>query len=97
METLLEQLVGAAKQDAETLKTVTRNDGTSFTTLKGYGIATDDTETFQVYVVPVQQRTRAMREHYRVTFYLRNEWGEWKRTSRDGFVAAVKAGARYAG
>lgn len=43
---------------------------------------------FQVYLVPVSQRTRAMKAHYRVTYYLRNQCGEWKRTSKAQFLEA---------
>lgn len=48
---------------------------------------------FVVFMVPVQQRTRAMRPHFRNAFYIRNAAGNLKRTSKDAFVRAIE-GAR---
>jgi hypothetical protein len=75
-----EQVIDEAIADSQTLETITRADGTSFLSQKNYGYGTDG--RFQVYVVPVQQRTKAMRPHYRVTFYVDN-----KRTNKAAFLA----------
>ncbi len=44
---------------------------------------------FQVYLVPVSQRTRAMKAHYRVTYYLKNQCGDWKRTAKASFLETL--------
>ena len=45
---------------------------------------------FQVYIVPAQQSTRGMREHFPATFYTMDS-GKWKRCNKDAFVAKMDA------
>jgi len=44
---------------------------------------------FQVYLTPVEQRTRSMEPHYRVGYYLLVD-GKWKRTNKAAFVAEME-------
>lgn len=76
----LQRLIEQAKAEADALVTITRADGTTFTGRRNYGCA--DNGTVQVYVIPVEQRTRAMRAHYRATFY-KNVAGQWERITRE--------------
>jgi hypothetical protein len=74
-----------------TKDTITLQDGiTRQITETGYVTAEDG--DFQVYIIPAHQRTRRMREHFRVTFYTM-ESGRWKRCSKDAFVAKMDAEA----
>lgn len=75
----IEQLIEAAQNDARSIHTVTRGDGTTFQGPKNYGYADDG--ALQVYVVPVTARTVARQEHFRATFYALRE-GTWKRINR---------------
>lgn len=45
---------------------------------------------FQVYVTPVNQRTRAMKAHFRVGYYMEVA-GVWKRTNKATFLQAMEA------
>lgn len=80
----IDQMIEAAQQDARTIRTVTRCDGTTCQGPKNYASVVDGTR--QVYVVPVTARTVARQEHYRATFYLLRD-GKWKRVSRAAFAA----------
>ena len=57
--------------------------------------ATFDDGIFQVYVTPVEQRTRAMKEHFRVGYYMLVD-GVWRRTSKARFIEAMDAEAQHA-
>jgi hypothetical protein len=83
-----EQLTAAAEAEARSLRTITREDGSSFQTVKGYGSASHG--RFQVYVVPVEQRTRRMQAHYRFTFYVQDFSGKFRRTTEAAFRAALE-------
>jgi hypothetical protein len=78
----MNQLIEAAELVATTPRTVTREDGSTFRSAPGCGSCTEG--RFQVYVVPVRQRTRAMKAHFRATFYL-----DGRKTSRAAFAAAL--------
>jgi hypothetical protein len=57
--------------------------------------ATFEDGRFQVYVTPVEQRTRAMRQHFRVGYYMdKAGTGNWKRTNKKDFLAAMEAETR---
>jgi hypothetical protein len=47
---------------------------------------------FQVYLTPVRQRTRAMKAHYRVGYYMSAN-GTWKRVNKARFIAEMDAEA----
>jgi hypothetical protein len=89
MSNRADNLIAAAEADVMTVRTITREDGSTIQFPKGYGIANDG--PFHVHVVPVQQRTRIMRSHYRVTFSLRNASGELKRVNKAAFMVAIAA------
>jgi hypothetical protein len=61
----LEQLIESAEQD---LKANRAYGGSEF-------------QQFGLYIVPVEQRTRAMKSHYRMTYYLNR-----KRVTKDAFL-----------
>lgn len=45
---------------------------------------------FVLNLIPVQQRTRSMRPHYREAFYILDATGRWKRTSKNEFIDAME-------
>jgi len=83
----LEQLIDAAIAKALEIRTVTREDGSTFQACWKRGSA--DNGVVQAYVVPVTARTMPKREHFRATFYLMQN-GQWKRTNRAAAEAALK-------
>ena len=84
-EQLIERLIAEAIAKAETPVEITRADGSTYTGYRAHQTAEDG--DFQVYVIPVEQRTRAMKAHYRVTYYLKVD-GRFKRMSRTALLAA---------
>ena len=87
--TTTERLIERANAVLSTPVTVVRSDGSKYDSCPSYAVASDG--DFQVYLVPVQQRTKAMRDHYRVTYYFRVD-GAWKRTNRASFMLAMEIG-----
>lgn len=84
---LIERLIAEAEQKATEVVTITRCDGTTYCAPRNYGSAVDG--RFQVYVVPVQQRTTIRQSHYRATYYLMGDEGTFKRVSRAAFAQAA--------
>ncbi len=84
----IEKIIEAAKADQARVRTITRGDGSMYEAAGSYGIADDG--QLQVYLVPVTARTRAQREHFRVTFYVLRD-GLWKRTSKQELAKDVAA------
>jgi hypothetical protein len=44
---------------------------------------------FQVYLTPVEQRTRAMQAHSRVSYYILRD-GQYRRTSKEIFLKEME-------
>lgn len=82
----MDSLIETAINRATEIVTITRCDGSTYQGARNYGSAEDG--EFQVYVVPVEQRTRAQKPHYRSTFYLMMG-GQYRRVSRSTFVAKM--------
>lgn len=85
MQATHNRLEAIAIANAEEIITITREDGSSFRTTRGHGIATDG--SYQVYVVPVAGRTKSLKAHYRATYYMLRD-GKWERVNKAGFYHA---------
>ena len=86
---MIETLTAQAIAKTQALRTITRGDGTTYEARGGHASATEG--DFQVYVVPVDRRISTRQPHYRVTYYLRNAAGNFKRVSKAAFEAAQSA------
>jgi hypothetical protein len=80
-------LVDLAILKAQTPVLITKGDGSTYMGCQTHQSATDG--DFQVYVIPVEQRSTVRKSHYRVTYYLRADGGQFKRVTRIAFIAAM--------